>query len=139
MALRIGEAAEAAGVRIQTLHYYERRGILAPARRGGSGYRSYDDADVSLIRAIKRAQNLGFTLREIEELIRLREGDEPSVDLVSLANAKIAEIDQKLRDLRKVRRTLEQLVDSCACGGDASRCDVMVGLGASPVTPNGEE
>src|SRR6059036_1826289 len=94
--LKIGEVAAQAGVSIQTLRYYERRGILeAPARRP-SGYRDYPSDTVRVVRFIKRAQELGFTLTEVEELLRLRQDRTATcAEVRKAATSKIENIDQK--------------------------------------------
>jgi len=128
--LKIGEAARAAGVHVQTLRYYERRGLLRPPARRGRNYRAYDRAAVERVRAIKRAQRLGFTLDEVEQLSQIRDGGLEAERLLPLVAEKLAEIDDKLRDLRRMKRSLSQLVEACACGGAIERCDVLDGLGA---------
>ncbi len=126
---RIGEAARAAGVHIQTMRYYERRGLLPRPHRSGGNYRVYGDSAVRRVRAIKRAQQLGFTLDEVGELDRIRGGEIGSDPLATLVPAKLREIDDKLRDLRRVKRALLGVIEACNCGGDVSRCDVLDGLG----------
>jgi DNA-binding transcriptional MerR regulator len=114
--LRIGDVAASAGVSPDTLRFYERRGLLRPVRRRASGYREYTSETVRLVRFIRRAQSLGFTLAEVEELIRLREkawaGSAPSL-LRDAADAKMREIDRRVRDLRALRGALAGLLESC--------------------------
>ncbi len=113
--LRIGEVAGEAGVNVQTLRFYERRGLLKTASRRPSGYREYAPDSVRRVRFIKRAQQLGFTLNEVQELLRLR--DDPSVpcpEVRATAQAKVAEIDEKIRHLRAMKKALEALAQSCA-------------------------
>jgi DNA-binding transcriptional MerR regulator len=120
--LRTGELAERAGVNVQTLRYYERRGLLAAPRRP-SGQRRYPDSAVGLLRTIKGAQRLGFTLAEIEELIALSEHRRGTGELRRRAQAKVAEVDARIDQLRRVRQALlavvaaecESLTD-CSCG-----------------------
>jgi DNA-binding transcriptional MerR regulator len=121
--LRTGQLAERAGVNIQTLRYYERRGLLdAPARRP-SGQREYPEDAVRLLRTIKAAQRLGFTLAEIEELIALSEHRRGTDELRRRAHAKLAEIDARIGQLQQMREGLLAVVaadcDSltdCSCG-----------------------
>ena len=127
--LRIGDAARAAGVNVQTLHYYERQGLIADPARTPAGYREYEPSTIRTVRAIKRAQVLGFTLREIKELIAFRERSRSGQDLVAFAEKKIAEVDAKIAALRKIRRGLRQTIETCRCGGDVSRCNALEGLG----------
>jgi MerR family transcriptional regulator, mercuric resistance operon regulatory protein len=121
--LRTGELAERAGVNVQTLRYYERRGLLtAPARRP-SGQREYSEDAVGLLRTIKAAQRLGFTLAEIEELLDLSEHRRGTGELHRRAEAKVAEIDAKIAQLARVRQALLAVLDAdcdsltdCSCG-----------------------
>lgn len=137
--MKIGQVAAEAGVNIETLRYYERRGLLAEPERRPSGYREYPQRTVSLIRFIKRAQDLGFTLTEIEELISLRDGSgRRRTDVRSLAEAKIRDIDQKLSRLRAMRSALEGLVESCACGGrPRPSCPILEALDEPANVPSG--
>jgi DNA-binding transcriptional MerR regulator len=121
--LRTGELAERAGVNIQTLRYYERRGLLkAPARRP-SGQREYPEDTVRLLRTIKGAQRLGFTLAEIEELIALSEHRRGTGELRRRAGAKVVEIEARIGQLQQVREALlavlaadcDSMTD-CSCG-----------------------
>jgi DNA-binding transcriptional MerR regulator len=114
--MRIGELAERSGVSVQTVRYYERRGVLAPASRLTSGYRDYPAAAVGDVALVRWGQTLGFTLAEIAELLRLRH--RPGRNRGSLvrhrAAAKRQEIDRKLRVLRQARRRLDALMQ-CHC------------------------
>jgi DNA-binding transcriptional MerR regulator len=121
--LRTGELATRAGVNVQTLRYYERRGLLAAPARRPSGQRQYPEAAVGRLRTIKAAQRLGFTLAEIEELLDLSEHRRGTRELRRHARAKLAEIDTRIDQLAQMRRTLEGLLaadcDSltdCSCG-----------------------
>jgi DNA-binding transcriptional MerR regulator len=121
--LRTGELAERAGVNVQTLRYYERRGLLAASARRPSGQREYSQDAVRLLRTIKAAQRLGFTLAEIEELLALSEHRRGTSELHQGAKAKVAEIDAKIDQLTRMRQTLQAVMaadcDSltdCSCG-----------------------
>jgi Hg(II)-responsive transcriptional regulator len=126
--MRIGEAAARASVNIQTLRYYERRGLLPEPQRGSSGYRAYDPATVRLVRFIKRAQELGFTLREIEDLIELRQSPRRGAEVRALAAAKVSDIDHRIRLLRAMRSALGGLVEACECEGGAPTCPIIEAL-----------
>lgn len=127
--LRTGEVAARAGVNIQTLRYYERRGLLEEPERRASGYREYPPDAVRLIRFIKRAQELGFTLREIEDLLRLRSDQKASCSEVrAAARAKIEDIEQKIRSLRAMKRALGVLVRSCTSDGSVRECPILEAL-----------
>ncbi|SRR5690349_13866267 len=126
----IGRTAKAAGVNVQTLRYYERRGLIGRARRGRSGYREYSGDAVEIVRFIKRAQELGFSLDEIEQLTKLRSvrrGDRHRVRV--LAERKIVEIDRKIAHLHAMREALAALVASCH-RGDAVDCPIIEALTA---------
>ena len=125
--LTIGEVAAKAGVNVQTLRYYERRGLLKEPYRHPSGHRQYPSDAVDFIRSIKQAQLLGFTLDEIEGLVALveRRPAKGATALATSAGEKISEVDAKIEALRTMRRGLEALVDRrcdslthCTCGKD---------------------
>lgn len=126
--MRIGEVAVGAGVNIQTLRYYERRGLLPEPRRRGSGYRAYDPETVRLVRFIKRAQELGFTLREIAELVELRHSPRGGAEVRALAAAKIEDIERKMAHLRAMRNALGSLVRACECEEGAPTCPIIEAL-----------
>ncbi|SHN13977.1 MerR family transcriptional regulator [Cryptosporangium aurantiacum] len=115
--LRTGEVAERAGVNIQTLRYYERRGLLAEPRRSNGGHRLYPADTVALLHVIKAAQRLGFTLDEVAELLDAGRRRHPTADLRQRAIDKIAEIDQKIADLATIRTSLTEVVNA--------RCDSL--------------
>jgi DNA-binding transcriptional MerR regulator len=121
--LRTGELAERAGVNVQTLRYYERRGLLAAPARRPSGQRQYPEEAVGLLRTIKAAQRLGFTLAEIEELLDLSAHRRGTGELHRRAQAKMAEIDAKIDQLARMRQALVAVVaadcdslTACSCG-----------------------
>lgn len=129
--MTIGELARRAGVNVQTVRFYERRGLLeAPARRA-SGYREYGRATLERLRFIRRAQELGFTLAEITDLLALRLDPGTTAGAVKArAEAKIAEIDGKLRDLARLRDALTHLAGKCRGGrGPAGDCPLLDALG----------
>jgi Hg(II)-responsive transcriptional regulator len=127
--LRIGEVASRARVNIQTLRYYERRGLLEAPERTGSGYREYPSETVRLIRFIRRAQDLGFMLKEIQELVALRDAKgRKRSDVRALAEAKMRDIDRKLAQLQAMRSALYTLVESCACRDGRPTCPILEAL-----------
>ena len=127
--MRIGEVASLAGVNIQTLRYYERRGLLAEPKRNAGGQRAYPEETVRLIRFIKRAQDLGFTLSEVEELLRLRNGRGRSrANVQYLAAGKVRTIDEKVRHLRRIRNALQVLLTSCTCADGDLECPILEAL-----------
>lgn len=127
-ALRIGDLARSVGVTVEALRYYERLGLLWPSGRRESGYREYSPDAVRLVRFIKRAQALGFTLAEVEELVRLRarewEGDATTL-LREATVAKLRDIDRRMAELGALREELSALIAMC----DAA-CPVPVGTAA---------
>jgi Hg(II)-responsive transcriptional regulator len=122
-AYTIGKLARAAGVGIETVRYYQQRGLLpAPVLRGS--YRYYPASAADRIRFIKRAQELGFTLDEIAGLLRLQDGGDRQ-QLRALASAKAAQIEQKMQDLRRMHDVLVHLVDACAHTDGALPCPII--------------
>jgi len=112
--MRTHEVADRAGVNAQTLRYYERRGLLAEPPRSPGGYRDYPVSAVGVLRFVKRSQELGFTLAEVEELLSLAEGGPDSCDRArALAAAHVAELDRKIADLQRMRASLGDLVATC--------------------------
>ena len=121
--MRIGEVARRAGVHVETLRYYERRGLLEEPARGINGHRDYDEQTVRFVRAIKEAQQFGFTLEEIAEHARLTRGGRAREAVRTRVAQKIDEIDARLAALRRVREELARVVgcacdslDHCTCG-----------------------
>ena len=113
----IGEAAEQAGVNIQTIRYYERRGLLPRSPRRPSGYREFPMETVRVVRFIKRAQELGFSLDEIAELLRLRRQHGRDRQKVrAVAERRIAQIEQKIAELERMRSALQRLAHACHAG-----------------------
>jgi Hg(II)-responsive transcriptional regulator len=126
MGMKIGSVAEAAGVEVSTVRYYERRGLLAEPPRTESGYRQYDEAVIDRIRFVRQAQDLGFTLEEIEELLALRVEDPSSCGLVEEATrAKLRSVDAKIRELRRLRGVLARLVRTCEAKQSTEECPVL--------------
>jgi DNA-binding transcriptional MerR regulator len=115
--LRTGEVATRAGVNIQTLRYYERRGLIAEPARSPGGHRTYPADTVTLLGVIKAAQRLGFTLEEVAELLDTGRRGHPTPDLRERAIEKLAEIERKIADLGTIRDALTQVV--------AARCDSL--------------
>lgn len=126
MGMKIGSVAEAAGVAVSTVRYYERRGLLAEPPRTESGYRQYDASAIDRIRFVRQAQELGFTLEEIEELLDLRVEDPASCGVVEEATrTKLRSVDAKIRDLRRLRAVLARLVRACAENEITAECPVL--------------
>ena len=126
--MKIGQAAELAGVNVQTLRYYERTGLLPKASRRPSGYRQYDTDTVRLVHFIKNAQELGFTLRDISELIALRKNPRSCSRVATLALTKVEQIDRRVRRLTAMRKTLAELASACQNGDANHECPIIEAL-----------
>jgi len=138
MALRTGEVARRAGVNVETLRFYERKGILPEPPRGRSGYREYPPEAVDLIRFVKRAQQLGFSLREVRELLELRAVPRRAARRVRrLVQQKLADIERKIQDLQAMQRALAELLCACQKAPAKAACPIIESL--SGREPGGEE
>jgi Hg(II)-responsive transcriptional regulator len=134
--LRSGELARLAHVNVETLRFYERQGLLAMPARRASGYREYPVEAVKRVRFIKRAQLLGFTLRETKELMALWETTGVSCgDMVVIARRKIEQIEAKIRDLRSMRKALTKLIKECPGPASNPGCPIVESLMDSPEQP----
>jgi MerR family transcriptional regulator, copper efflux regulator len=112
--LTIGQLAERGGVNLETIRYYEREGLIPPPPRKSSGHRAYGVSAVRHLRFIKRAQELGFSLAEIRELLQLKvEPNQLCTDVVTQIEAKTREVEKKIRHLEAIRQTLHRMKDSC--------------------------
>jgi MerR family transcriptional regulator, copper efflux regulator len=124
--LTIGDVAKEAKVNIETLRYYERRGLLVKPLRSTSNYRLYAEDTVRRVRFIKGAQELGFSLKEILELLSLRaEPHTRCEDIRERAAAKITDIEAKIRSLRAMKQALTKLVAECAGDGPITECPIL--------------
>ena len=128
--MTIGTVANAAGVGVETIRYYQRRGLIAEPPKKGSGFRQYPEETVSRLRFIKRAQQLGFSLKEIQELLSLRLGGGASRHEVrARAEAKLGELDEKIKALGGMKKALTRLTASCCAeGGSESECPILEAL-----------
>ena len=124
--MRIGEVAAQAGVNVQTIRFYERRGLLQAPMRLTTGYRTYSPEAIRTIRFIKQSQELGFTLAEVRDLLRFlerRSGNARPVRVI--AEAKIREIDERIEALQRARDELSRRLCSCECGKGQRPCLVL--------------
>ena len=127
----IGKVARFAGVGIETVRFYEREGLIADPPRGPSGYRQYPAETVSRIRFIRRAKELGFSLKEVQELLALRvHPDASSAEMKARAEAKIDDIEAKIRTLQRIRETLVNITAACGGCGPVSECPILDALDA---------
>jgi Hg(II)-responsive transcriptional regulator len=124
--LKSGELAKRAGVNIETLRFYERKGLLPKPPQRASGYREYPAESVRLIRFIKRAQELGFSLREVRDLLALRvEPGTTCADVRQRADEKLSEVQSKIADLKAIERALRTLTATCSGQGPLSDCPIL--------------
>lgn len=129
MGMTIGALSEAAGVNVSTVRYYERRGIIPEPPRTASGYRQYGEDVVTRIRFIRRAQDLGFTLEEIDDLLALRVADPAACEAVgATTRAKLDSVESKIRELERLRSILRALVRSCEARERTDECPVLAML-----------
>lgn len=129
MGLRIGQLANAASVNVQTVRYYERRGLLDAERRTSVGYREYEPDAVTRLRFIKHAQALGFSLKEIQELLALRVRHGAACGAVEQrTRQKIQLVDDKIRELTRLKDSLERLADACDSRTSTAECPVLESL-----------
>ncbi len=125
----ISRLAEQATVNLQTIRYYEREGLLSPGERTDAGYRIYQPEAVLRIRFIKRAQELGFSLNEIKELLFLRgNAHATKADIRERAQAKLADVEQKMAHLKAIRKSLLRLTDDCSGCGPLGECPILDNL-----------
>ena len=134
MSLKIGDVAEQGGVNLQTIRYYEREGLLPEPPRLASGYRMFPETAVRRVRFIKRAQELGFSLAEIRDLLSLRENAEAGAhDMRDRAKAKVADLEEKIRTLRAMKNALTRLAEKCPGCGPLSDCPIVDALDAKGI------
>lgn len=121
-----GSVARGAGVGVETIRFYEREGLIGKPPRTPSGYRQYPEDVIERVRFIQRAKDLGFSLAEIRELLALSVRPGSECDDVRLrAEAKIADIEARMRDLDAMRRVLAELTRACATGKPTSECPIL--------------
>jgi Cu(I)-responsive transcriptional regulator len=124
----IGALAKRAGVGIDTVRYYERSGLLAPQARLSSGYRRYSELELARLRFIRRAQALGFTLKEVRELLSLS-AQRDVARVKQSAQAKLNDVGRRIAELERVRTALAKLIASCPGHGRAADCPILTALG----------
>jgi len=126
----IGRLAAAAGVGIDTVRYYEREGLLPAPARNESGYRRYDDASATRLRFIRRARDLGFSLDDVRDLLALSaDGRHGTQGARQRAEARLADVERRITELRRVQRGLKKLVDACPGHGPLDTCPILAALG----------
>lgn len=124
--MTISQLARESSVNLETIRYYERRGLIPKPPRNASGYRQYSQEDIARTKFIKRAQALGFSLKEISEILSLRmEPGTTGGDIKARVEAKIDEVEQKIADLRQMRKALLKLVSKCTGKGPVGQCPIL--------------
>jgi MerR family copper efflux transcriptional regulator len=127
--LTIGKVAKRACVGVETLRFYERQGLIDQPPRRDSGYRQYPADTVDRLRFIKRAKELGFSLREIKELMALRVAPGAKCPRVrKRAEAKMGDIEEKIRSLQRMKQALQKLAAACEGEGSVSKCPILDAL-----------
>jgi Cu(I)-responsive transcriptional regulator len=126
--MNIGEAAARSGVPAKTIRYYEDIGLIRPAVRRDNGYRDYDDREVGLLRFVKRARGLGFSVEDCRGLLSLYlDRQRASADVKAMARRRVAEIERKIAELEDMRDTLGALIERCH-GDDRPDCPILEDL-----------
>ncbi|MEO8313320.1 MAG: MerR family transcriptional regulator [Pseudomonadota bacterium] len=128
IAIGIGTLAKRVGVSIDTIRYYEKTGLLSAKTRLQSGYRRYSEVEVTRLRFIRRAQALGFTLKEVKDLLTL--SSQRNVSRVRLsAEKKLSDVDARIVELQRIRSGLSALISACPGHGRAADCPILNALG----------
>lgn len=127
--LTIGEVARKAGVGVETVRFYERQGLLEEPQRRASGYRQYEEEAVAVLRFIRRAKELGFTIREIKGLLALRlDATATKAEVRQQAKAKVADIEARIADLQRIQDALQKLIKKCHGDGSTTGCPILAAL-----------
>lgn len=127
--LTISQIAQLAGVPIATIRFYERTGLIAEPPRGTSGYRQYPPEAVKLLRFVRHAKELGFTLHEIRQLCALTQcGHAEATQIKAVVAAKMATVDERLAELTQIRQKLEVLIELCPGYGSSDACPIVAAL-----------
>ena len=134
--LTIGELARRAGVGVETIRFYERKGLVAQPVRPAAGFRAYPRDVVARLGFVHEAKQLGFTLKEIRDLLALR--DNPQTDAAAVRGrtaAKLAQIEDRINQFQRMRVTLKELLSQCPGSGELSKCSIVEALSASTTQP----
>lgn len=131
--MRTSELAAQARVNPQTLRYYERRGLLPAPQRSAGGYRVYTPQAVQIVQFIKRAQDLGFALKDVRSLLQLADGGPDGCDAVcAMVEEKIAQVEGRIADLQAMRTALGRLVQTCAQPREQRECPILAEITREP-------
>jgi MerR family mercuric resistance operon transcriptional regulator len=133
--LRIGQVAKESGVGVETVRFYESEGLIALPKRSASGYRQYSASIIEQIKFIKHAKKLGFSLKEVSELIKLKSAPNARCDRVkATASAKITDIQEKIDALEQMKTALQPLVDQCKSSDPIGDCSILNAPDENPAT-----
>lgn len=136
----IGTLAKGAGTRVETIRYYERRGLITPVRRTPSGYRLYDEDSLKRLLFIRHAKDLGFTLEEIKELLRLRVDSSTVCERVrEKTGAKLRTVERKIESLLSIRRILRELLRACENRNPTDECPILRAMEDEPLKKKGRK
>lgn len=139
-ALTIGEVARRAEVNVETIRFYEREGLLSQPARPARGFRHYPNDTIERVRFIRKAKALGFSLEEIQQLLSLRATTGAKCEAVrTRALSKVAQVEQKLRDLRRLRTALVRLADSCHGECEVDECGILESLSGHAASAHGRK
>ena len=125
--MTIGRLAKQAGLNIDTIRFYERRGLMPPPARRSSGYREYDAAEVGRLNFIRRAKRLGFSLDEIAELLVLSSGTDMAA-IREAATAKLLEVEKRIKEMQRIRQGLKVVIEKCPGHGSPADCPIVSSL-----------
>lgn len=132
--MNIGQAAETSGVNAKLIRHYEAIGVIPKAQRSPSGYRTYTTNDVHILTFVRRARDLGFSMKEIKKLVGLwRNRSRASAEVKSLALQHVKALDRKIRQLEDMSKTLKQLARACH-GNDRPECPILDQLSATKIS-----
>ena len=127
--MRIGQIAKETGLNVQSIRFYEREGLLPSVDRSTSGYRIYQKDSIKRIQFIKHAQDVGFSLKEISELLSLKVNPDGSCNMVQqIAAEKLKQLDERLESIRRMKLTLSSMMDMCDEGLPARACPILEAL-----------
>ena len=127
--ISIGRVARESGISIETIRFYEHKGLMEEPERRANGYRQYRQADIARLKFIQQAKGLGFTLNEIRELLSLRSDTAASCREIRIVGSKkLEEIEHRIKSLHKIKRALKKLVQQCPGKGPKSDCPILEAL-----------
>ena len=127
--MKIGEAARRTRLTVEAIRFYEKQGLIEEPPRSRSGYRQYPESAVARLDFIQRSKELGFSLREVKELLALRDRpDARSRDVKERAEAKVRDIEQKISDLQAMKASLSKLARTCDGHGSTQECAILTAI-----------